>query len=98
MRQFCDNCCELLPEASGYGLVLVGDEGKVAAVYEHPSSLLWRDAGAVLQTIALVCTAYGLAFCPLGIEGQDAVDAVALPRRARGVGVGLIGGEGELHR
>jgi SagB-type dehydrogenase family enzyme len=71
---------ELLPAARATTLVFVGDMRRIGALYEHPHSLLWRDAGALLQTLALVATAYRLAFCPLGILGGEVLDALMLDR------------------
>ena len=71
--------------------MLVGDMNRVAALYERPESLLWRDAGVLLQTLALVATAYRLALCPLGILGTAVVRALGLPEPILGVGVALIG-------
>ena len=91
-----DDCHQILPEASGTAIVLVGYMGRVAAVYERPASLLWRDGGALLQTLALVATAYRLAFCPLGILGAPVVHAIGLSARVSAVGVALMGRLGDV--
>ena len=91
LEAFLRDCHTILPEASGTGIVLVGDINRVAALYKRPESLLWRDAGVLLQTLALVATAYRLAFCPLGILGTAVVRALGLPEPTLGVGVALIG-------
>jgi Nitroreductase family len=88
---FTSDCLEILPGARGTAVVLVGDVARVAAVYERPLSLLWRDGGALLQTLALVATAYRLAFCPLGILGTPVLQALGLPEWVSGVGVAIIG-------
>jgi nitroreductase family protein len=67
---------EILPDALGTSLVLLGQAAKVAARYEHPMSLLWRDAGVLLQTLFLTAAAFRLAFCPLGILGHEVVHAI----------------------
>lgn len=91
VHAFLEDCRLLVPDAPVSALVLVGDVARVASVYEQPLSLLWRDAGVLLQTLALVTTAYRLAFCPLGILGTPVVEALRLPARAVGVGAALIG-------
>ena len=91
LNAFIEDCRQILPEASGTAIVLVGEMSRVAAVYRRPESLLWRDAGALLQTLALVATAYRLAFCPLGILGTPVVRAIGLSEQISGVGVALIG-------
>jgi len=70
----------------------LGDLGRVASHYAEPISLLWRDAGAYLQTTALAATAYRLAFCPLGILGNEVVAALDLNHTlVRAVGSAIIG-------
>ena len=92
LRQFAKACAAILPDAAGTALALIGDERRIEALYEHPISLLWRDAGALLQTLAMVSAAYRLAFCPLGILGGEVVDALGLDRRtARPLGCAAIG-------
>ncbi len=91
LRAFATHCAELLPEAHGTALVFIGHMSRVAAAYEDPASLLWRDAGALLQTLFLTATAYRLAFCPLGILGQEVLQAIGLPRDAVATGAALLG-------
>lgn len=94
LRAFVRECGRLLPDASqGTAIVLAGDLQRVAALYEHPESLLWRDAGALLQTLALVVAAYGHAFCPLGIVGRSVLEAIGLEHSLTAAGVGLIGSD-----
>lgn len=85
------DCEEILPNALGTAIVLAGDVNRVAAVYERPESLMWRDAGALLQTVALSATAYGLAFCPLGTLGTSVLRAIEKEEHLSATGVGLIG-------
>lgn len=88
---FITDCSMVLPQAGGTALVLVGDLARVDAVYDNPASLLWRDAGALLQTLGLVSAVYRLAFCPVGILGGTVVRALELPPRAVALGVAIIG-------
>jgi SagB-type dehydrogenase family enzyme len=96
LRAFFNDCRQILPQASGTAIVLVGDLDRVAAVYEQPALLLWRDAGVLLQTLALVATAYRLAFCPLGVLGTPVAHALGLPARALGLGVALVARPADL--
>jgi SagB-type dehydrogenase family enzyme len=82
---------EIVPQANGTTIVLVGDERRVGAKYENPESLFWRDAGALLQTMSLVATANRLACCFLGILGVDALRAIGLQDRLTPTGVAVIG-------
>lgn len=85
-------CTTVLPSAHGHVIALMADVQLTSTIYENPESLLWRDAGAVLQTLALASEAFDLGFCPLGILGQEFVDAL-LPgdHHYLGVGVAVIG-------
>jgi len=82
---------EILPQAHGTAIVLLGDVARVAAIYENCDTLFWRDAGALLQTLFLAATACRLAFCPLGILGHEVVRALGLVQRLTPAGVALIG-------
>ncbi len=84
-------CAELLPLAKGSSIALVADCTRTAAAYSHYESLVWRDAGALLQTLALVCEAYGLAFCPLGLLGREIVDGFHAGSRLIAAGAAMIG-------
>ena len=73
------DCREILPKARGHLLLFAGDRRRVAAKYRPPESLLWRDAGAALQTCAMAAFAYGFAFCPLGDTGKAILDQLNPP-------------------
>jgi hypothetical protein len=92
LQDLAKKCCEILPEASGTALVFLGSLTTVDAAYERPMSLLWRDAGALMQTFALAATAYRLAFCPLGILGGEVIEATGLNGHdIRPAGIAMIG-------
>lgn len=80
-----------LPNAGGTILVFVADRSSPDAVYENSDSLIWRDAGALLQTLAITAAAYKLAFCPLGYLGFDAVRALGNPDQLLAVGSAVVG-------
>jgi len=92
LKRLDANCTEILPEARGMVMVLLGDLSRVKAVYDNPWSLLWRDAGALLQTLALCAAAYRLAFCPLGALGSEILGALDLGGRdIIPAGIAMIG-------
>lgn len=73
-------------------IALVAEPGKVAAKYEAPESLIWREAGVLLGYFSIAAEALGLAFCPLGITGESVVGrALDEQGRLRGVGLALLG-------
>ncbi|AVH43724.1 hypothetical protein [Agrobacterium tumefaciens] len=89
---FHEKCATVLPLATGHVIALMADVGHVSTVYSNPESLVWRDSGAVLQTLALVSEAFDLGFCPLGILGQELADALLpMEHQYLGVGVAVIG-------
>jgi len=90
-KEFRTMILEILPRTSGAAIILVGDIGRVAASYENAESLLWRDAGFLLQTIFLSATAFRLAFCPLGMLGHQIVKYLGLESTLVAAGVALIG-------
>jgi hypothetical protein len=92
LRGFIDKCRQVLPNAPAAALVFLGSLPIVATAYEQPISLLWRDAGALQQTFALTAAVYRLAFCPLGILGNEIVEAAGINKQTiQAVGVAMIG-------
>jgi hypothetical protein len=82
---------DILPDGEGVLLILIGDMAKVASAYEHPQSLLWRDAGALLQTLNLTASAYGQAFCAMGVLGNEVLPAIGAPPQSCALGVAMLG-------
>jgi hypothetical protein len=92
IRRLRAEAAELLPGCPGCDLiVVVVDDELLAAAYEDPDSLAWRDAGTLFQTLALAATALGLGFCPLGILGNAALDGLAAQDRFRALGMAVVG-------
>lgn len=91
LARFRADCEAILPRSLGTAIVLAGDLDRVAAVYKRPDSLMWRDAGALLQTLALSATAYGLLFCALGTLGTPVLRAIDKEGQLSATGVALIG-------
>lgn len=48
----------------------VAHPSRTSAKYDHPESLIWRDAGALINNIQMVCTAFGMNSCPIGSLGE----------------------------
>jgi Nitroreductase family len=91
LRELAHATEEIVSGARGTAVVLLGDVARVAAAYDNPDTLFWRDAGALLQTLFLAATAFRLAFCPLGVLGHQVVHALGLEQRLIAAGVALIG-------
>lgn len=84
----------VLPSAGGHLILFVGDLGQVSSHYSKPESLLWRDAGAVLQACALAASAFDYAFCPIGMLGGSMLLSLKPPDdQIIAVGMAMIGVE-----
>lgn len=73
---FRQECLNVLPHADCHLIALIADNRDIGRLYSNHQSLLWRDAGAVIQGVALAAEALGLAFCPLGVLGGDVIPAL----------------------
>ena len=83
---------EMLPNARGDYIVLLADRSLTASQYSSARNLVWRDAGALMQTLHFCATAFRMAFCPAGIDGSEIRDAVfGADDRFEGVGVAALG-------
>jgi hypothetical protein len=67
---------QIVPSAVSALIVLAGRPQLVSGNYENADSLLWRDAGAILQTLSMTAMAFDLGTCPLGFLGQQMIDSV----------------------
>lgn len=66
--------------------------GRTLSKYEYGESLVWRDAGALLATIAFVAEALQLSCCPIGITGEPLVSKILSSNNfVVGVGGCLVG-------
>ncbi len=90
-ERFLHKCRQVVPAADGAFLVFVADKARPNVAYDHPDSLIWRDAGALLQTLALAAESYELGFCPLGILGGEVVRGLPTADQLMAVGVATIG-------
>lgn len=76
LAELMERAARIVPSATADILVLAAEPGLTGAVYEEANSLVWRDAGALMQTIHLCATALRLGLCPMGILGHEALEAV----------------------
>lgn len=84
-------CRVILPNANGMFLALVADLARPRSAYTNCETLVWRDAGALLQTLALVAELFGLGFCPLGILGGEITSSLPSSDQLLAVGAAAIG-------
>lgn len=76
----------LASACAGTTIQLVADGESYNSCYENPETLLWRDAGALCATLALVATALSLRSVVLGRVGSDVVEAARLGAGWRAAG------------
>lgn len=72
-------------------ILFLAEPGKALAKYQEGCSLIWRDAGAQVATMALAACGLGLNFCPLGITGEPWASALAEESQLVGVGLAFLG-------
>jgi hypothetical protein len=83
----------IVPDAAGcHAIVFAADFVRARACYQEADSLIFRDSGALLQTLHLASEAYRLSALPLGILGGEVIRAI-LPAGSgiEGVGAMVIG-------
>lgn len=78
---------------AGTTIQLIADRRRYDDAYENASSLMWRDAGALSATVALVATALSLRSVLLGRHGDDILRAGGIEAPWQGVGAVHIGGD-----
>lgn len=72
-------------------LAFVAEPGMTGAKYEHPESLIWRDAGVLQGVVAMTAPQTGLGLCLLGLTGDEAITSLSDQSQLRGVGVAIVG-------
>jgi len=70
---FLQHIAEAFPNRDGVLLWFVGHGDRTSASYINHESLVWRDAGALIQTVQLTAVCLGLVSCPVGSLGAPYV-------------------------
>lgn len=91
MRDMYGAARRLLPDARGDLLLLAGHVEVTSSKYLRATSLLWRDAGCVLQSIYLAAAWLNLGVCGLGLLGDDTIASAYSAPTVIGVGMCVIG-------
>ena len=86
-----DAAQDLLPDCTGTLLACVAEPGLTSAKYEHPDSVVWRDAGVLQGILAMVAASLDQQFCLLGLTGNPWVESLADQGQLSGVGVAAVG-------
>lgn len=67
---FFSHITEIVDTTNATLIWFVAHANRTNAKYEHAESLIWRDAGALINNIQMVCTARGISSCPIGSLGE----------------------------
>ena len=70
VKNFLHHLDSILSINSGTILWFVAHPERTSVKYEHPLSLIWRDAGALIHCVQVACSAQGLNSCALGSLGE----------------------------
>ncbi|RZL06161.1 MAG: hypothetical protein EOO89_24765, partial [Pedobacter sp.] len=68
--QFIGHIQVSMPDQSGTLIWFLAHPNRTTAKYENADSLIWRDAGALIQSIQLTAAAMGLGSCAIGTLGE----------------------------
>jgi SagB-type dehydrogenase family enzyme len=88
---FIDHINESLPIGDATIIWLIAHSDRTAAKYTNPESLIWRDAGALLQSIQMTCTALGIGSCPIGSLAEPFISQLFNPVTIISAGGIIIG-------
>lgn len=81
----------VLDPGAGTVLLFAADYRRTSSLYHFADSLLWRDAGALLATVALVAQALNLNCCALGFTGDILIKGLLDRDAFVGVGGCIVG-------
>jgi hypothetical protein len=85
---------EVLDPGQGLLMLILAEVGVLAARYDHPETLVLRDAGCLLGHLGLIAEALDLSYRILGPTGEPWAHqlVVGAPGVFVGVGTALVGG------
>jgi SagB-type dehydrogenase family enzyme len=70
VKNFITHVDEVVPKTNATLIWFIAHPKRTAAKYENPESLIWRDAGALINSIQLTCTALNINCCAIGTLGE----------------------------
>ncbi|WP_417447818.1 hypothetical protein [Idiomarina abyssalis] len=93
LGEYLNEVNENLKLNSAIPIVYAGDLKRLSGKYENPDSLLWRDAGVMMNIHAMAATYLGLTYSPVGQLGQPIIsDLKGCSRSVIGCGMAILGG------
>ncbi len=81
----------IVPLQQGMLIWFVAHQERTSAKYENAASLVWRDSGALINSIQLTCTAMCLNCCPSGSLGEPYISNFFSSPNIVGAGGIIIG-------
>ncbi len=82
---------EVIDAPSATLFLFVAEPGLTSSKYEAATSLVWRDAGVLLGTIAMAAEALSLNFSPMGATGDPWAGRLIPGAPLVGVGAAFVG-------
>lgn len=82
---------EVIDAPSATLLLFVAEPGLTESKYEAAASLVWRDAGVLLGSIAMAAEALSLNFSPMGVTGEPWAGRLIPGAPLVGVGAAFVG-------
>lgn len=93
LGEYLNNVNENLKLNGAIPIVYAGDLKRLRGKYQNPDSLLWRDAGVMMNVHAMAATYLGLSYSPIGQLGQPIIsDLKGCSRSVIGCGMAILGG------
>lgn len=91
-KLFIDHLNNIVPINNSTIIWFLAHPGRTESKYENASSLIWRDAGALIYCFQWACTALKINSCPIGSLGEPFVSRMFEPSSSiYGVGGLLLG-------
>lgn len=67
---FLNHVESIIPYGEGTIVWFICHPDRTSAKYENFQSLVWRDAGTLIHSMQIACSALGLSSCPIGSLGE----------------------------
>lgn len=75
IKLFIDHINQVVEINNATIIWFVAHVNRTATKYENAQSLIWRDAGALINNIQMTCTAIGINSCPIGSLGEPFISS-----------------------
>lgn len=76
LKKFLETINNVVPIGKATVIWFAAQFGRTLSKYENGESLVWRDAGALLATMAFAAEALNINCCPIGITGEPWISEI----------------------